>query len=259
MGLAADEGLVPRVIDAQTIEVQIGPTLELVRYIGISILSLCHPTRGASVLEAGAREANRQLVEGRRVSLMFDVQRRDREGRLLAYVYLNEILINAELVRQGYAEVATLPPNLGHRQELLARQREARDARRGFWSDPDVLRVYEPCGAGVYGNPRIKTFFHPDDPLRDVAVTDSYVYFQNAEAARSAGYEPSLDYAVYSARERQNLTGLPSAAASAPLGGGTTGGGFATGGTGGGDVFVRGYTRSNGTYVAPYTRSSPRR
>jgi micrococcal nuclease len=61
------------------------------------------------------------------------VERRDRYGRLLAYVYVGEVMVNAELVRQGFAQVATFPPNVEYQELFLKLQREAREAGRGLW------------------------------------------------------------------------------------------------------------------------------
>lgn len=81
-----------------------------------------------------AWEANRRLVEGKKVRLEFDTLKRDRHGRLLAYVYLPDgTFVNVELVRQGYAFAARLPPNLRHEDEFFEGQREARLAERGVW------------------------------------------------------------------------------------------------------------------------------
>ena len=77
------------------------------------------------------------MVDGRRVRLELDVEERDRYGRLLAYVYLARpprLFVNAELVRQGYATVATFPPNVRHVDTFVRLQREAREAGRGLWS-----------------------------------------------------------------------------------------------------------------------------
>ncbi len=65
------------------------------------------------------------------VHLEFDVQQRDRYGRLLAYVYLKDgTFANAWLVEQGYAQVMTVPPNVKYQDLFLKLQREA---RRGLW------------------------------------------------------------------------------------------------------------------------------
>ena len=97
-----------------------------------------HPTRGRDPGAAEATEANRQLVEGQRVRLELDVQERDRYGRLLAYVWVERdgapVMVNAELLRLGYAQVMTTPPNVRHAELFLKLQREAREAGRGLWA-----------------------------------------------------------------------------------------------------------------------------
>lgn len=125
---------VVRVVDGDTIWVDFGSRTEKVRYIGMDTPELHHPTRGE---EPGGREAahvNRRLVDGKDVQLELDVRQRDRYGRLLAYVYVGEIMVNAELVRLGYAQVMTVPPNVKHASLFLALQREAREAGRGLWA-----------------------------------------------------------------------------------------------------------------------------
>jgi hypothetical protein len=73
-------------------------------------------------------------VEGEEVGLELDVQKIDPYGRLLAYVYLPDgQMFNDTLLRQGYAQVATFPPNVKYVDRFLAAQREAREANRGLW------------------------------------------------------------------------------------------------------------------------------
>jgi micrococcal nuclease len=66
------------------------------------------------------------------------VQARDRYGRLLAYVWVGDTMVNAEMVRRGYAQVMTVPPNVRHQSLFLTLQREARDADRGLWRRVDA-------------------------------------------------------------------------------------------------------------------------
>lgn len=127
------EGPVVRVVDGDTIQVRIGTRVEKVRYIGVNTPELHHPTRGE---EPGGREAlelNRRLVEGKRVRLELDVQERDRYGRLLAYVWVGDLMVNAEQVRRGYAQVMTVPPNVRYQVLFLQLERGARKAGRGLW------------------------------------------------------------------------------------------------------------------------------
>jgi micrococcal nuclease len=129
------EGRVVRVVDGDTIHVRLGDRLEKVRYIGVDTPEVHHPSRPE---QPGGREAtgvNAQLVAGRRVRLEMDVQLRDRHGRLLAYVWVDESMVNAELVRRGFAQVMTVPPNVRYAALFLRLEREARAAGRGLW-DP---------------------------------------------------------------------------------------------------------------------------
>lgn len=127
------EGTVVRVVDGDTVQVRIGDHVERVRYIGMDTPEVHHPRRGE---EPGGREAtavNRDLVLGRAVRLELDVRTRDRYGRLLAYVWVGDVMVNAELVRRGYAQVMTVPPNVRYQTLFLRLQREAREAGRGLW------------------------------------------------------------------------------------------------------------------------------
>jgi micrococcal nuclease len=126
-------GLVVRIVDGDTIGVRLGDRLETVRYIGVNTPEVHHPRKGE---EPGGREAlavNRRLVERKTVRIELDVRSRDRYGRLLAYVWVGETMVNAELVRLGYAQVMTIPPNVRHQELFVKLQRDARQAGRGLW------------------------------------------------------------------------------------------------------------------------------
>lgn len=139
---AADlTGTVVTVVDGDSIHVRVEGRIEKIRYIGINAPEVRHPTKGE---EPGGREAsavNRRLVEGQRVRLELDVQRRDQYGRLLAYVWVDDLMINAELVRLGYAQVMTVPPNVRYQALFLNLQREARAARRGLFAGGGALEA----------------------------------------------------------------------------------------------------------------------
>lgn len=127
------EGTVVHVVDGDTIHVQLGERVEKVRYIGVNTPEVRHPAKGEEPGGRAAAVVNRQLVSGRRVRLELDAQARDRHGRLLAYVWVDETMVNAELVRRGFAQVMTVPPNVRHQPLLLRLQHEAREAGRGLW------------------------------------------------------------------------------------------------------------------------------
>ena len=127
------EGTVVRVVDGDTIHVRIGDRVEKVRYIGVNTPEVHHPTKGEEPGGREAAEVNGQLVVDRPVRLELDVQTRDRYGRLLAYVWVGDVMVNAELVRLGYAQVMTIPPNVRYQEMFVKLQREAREAGRGLW------------------------------------------------------------------------------------------------------------------------------
>ncbi|MEN3203395.1 MAG: thermonuclease family protein [Atribacterota bacterium] len=130
---APGEYIVVRVIDGDTIELNTG---EKVRYIGINTPELHHPQKGVEYFAREAYEANRRMVEGKRVRLEFDVQKRDRYGRLLAYVYVGDIMVNEWLVANGYAQVATYPPNVKYADRFRKLEEEARRLKIGLWGKP---------------------------------------------------------------------------------------------------------------------------
>jgi len=95
---------VVRVIDGDTIRVwDVFGDRVTVRYIGINTPKTKHPTKGVEHFGKEASEANRKLVDGKTINLEFDVEQRDRYGRLLAYVYLED----GTFVTPGWWRMAT--------------------------------------------------------------------------------------------------------------------------------------------------------
>ena len=133
---SALEGTVTRIVDGDTIHVDVGGRVEKVRYIGVNTPEVHHPRKGEEPGGRAAAAVNRELVSGRRVRLELDAQVRDRHGRLLAYVWVADTMVNAELVRRGFAQVMTVPPNVRHQSLFLKLQREAREGGRGLWAEP---------------------------------------------------------------------------------------------------------------------------
>lgn len=76
----------------------------------------------------------RKLVESKKVRLEFDIERYDKYGRPLAYVYLEDgTFVNARIIEEGYAQVMTIAPNVKHAQTFLKLEREAREKNKGLW------------------------------------------------------------------------------------------------------------------------------
>lgn len=75
-----------------------------------------------------------QLLKNKKVKLTFDVQKTDRYGRVLAYVYLeNGIFLNQYLVEKGYAVVSTFPPNVKFVEKFTQAERNARKLNLRIW------------------------------------------------------------------------------------------------------------------------------
>jgi len=122
---------VTRVIDGDTIEIEGG---QKVRYIGINTPESVDPRRPVQCFGVEASNLNKNLVEGKKVRLEKDISETDKYGRLLRYVWLGDTLINDYLVRSGFAQAYSYPPDILYSQEFTAAQTEARDAGRGLWS-----------------------------------------------------------------------------------------------------------------------------
>ena len=105
------------------------------RYIGIDTPESVKPGTPVQCYAERASAANAGLVRGHRVRLVTDAERRDRFGRLLAYVYAEPggTFVNAALVRDGFARTLTIPPNVAHARQFARLARQARRAGRGLW------------------------------------------------------------------------------------------------------------------------------
>lgn len=131
---AAGAVAVVDVVDGDTIEVRLDGEVEDVRYIGIDTPESVAPDQPVECFGPEASAANERLVGGRRVRLEFDAERRDRYGRLLAYVYLGERFVNAELLREGFATTLTIAPNDSFAGLFDRLEQEAGNAGRGLWA-----------------------------------------------------------------------------------------------------------------------------
>lgn len=125
---------VERVIDGDTIELVDG---RRVRYIGIDTPEVVDERATRACFGIEAMEENKRLVDGKTVRLERDVSEADQYGRLLRYVSIGDVFVNDHLVRQGFARVATFPPDVAHQEQFLEAEREAREQERGLWNKCD--------------------------------------------------------------------------------------------------------------------------
>lgn len=123
---------VKRVIDGDTLLLTNG---ERVRLIGVDTPETKHPQKPVQRFGKEAYLFTRRMVEGKEVRLEYDWQRKDKYGRLLAYVYLLDgTFLNVEIIKQGYGFAYTKYP-FKYLEEFRRYERGARENKRGLWAD----------------------------------------------------------------------------------------------------------------------------
>ena len=128
-------GRVLAVSDGDTIRVRLASgQVERVRYIGVDTPETDKPSAPAECYAERARAFNERLVGDRDVMLELDVEQRDRYGRLLAYVRAGRALVNAELLRAGYAVPLVVPPNVRFERRFRKLGLAARRDGDGLWA-----------------------------------------------------------------------------------------------------------------------------
>src|SRR4030043_1262577 len=136
---AQDWVKVKRVIDGDTLLLTNG---EKVRLIGVDTPETKHPQKPVQRFGKEAYLFTRTMVEGKEVRLEFDWQKRDRYGRLLAYVYLPDgTFLNAEIIKQGYGFAYTRFP-FKFLEEFRSYEKEAKENKRGLWKQKIVVFAY---------------------------------------------------------------------------------------------------------------------
>ncbi len=139
------EYYVSKVIDGDTIELGNG---QRVRYLGLDTPET-RKRQGETWVYApepyaeAAAEFNRKLVEGKQARLEFDVQKKDKYNRLLAYCFVGDVFVNAELLKNGYALLYTSSPNVKYVDILVKAQQDARRNNRGLWGEIPQISAKE--------------------------------------------------------------------------------------------------------------------
>lgn len=134
---------VVKIVDGDTIDVAIAGRTERIRLIGIDTPEIAHeafgdrPANDAECFGDEASAFTASLIPvGTPVRLERDVVGRDDYGRLLAYVYRTEddLFVNHEIVRRGYAQPLTIAPNVAHRDLIVDSARDAEADEAGLWA-----------------------------------------------------------------------------------------------------------------------------
>lgn len=124
-----------RISDGDSIIVRLGNKKEKLRLIGIDAPEIRQRPWGQM-----AKRHLKGLIGNSQVKIETDVVKRDRYGRLLAYVWTADgRFVNLEMLRDGYAVIYTFPPNVSHVDEFSTAQSQAKNKRIGIWG-PDGLK-----------------------------------------------------------------------------------------------------------------------
>ena len=119
-----------RVIDGDTVELKNG---ERLRYNDIDTPETVHPSKPVECYGPQASEKNKDLVEGEIILVELGSPEKDRYGRLLGYAYVDDLFVNAELVRGGYAEVNSYGNPGSKLSNLLDIEKNAKKSMQGLW------------------------------------------------------------------------------------------------------------------------------
>ena len=136
--LGPRDAKVIRAVDGDTILVRdIDGSTERVRYIGVDTPESVKPDSPVECYGHEASDFNKQLVQGRKVRLVPDQEAQDKYGRSLAFVYVGNTFVNAELLKNGYARTIEIEPNTSKAEYFAGLERVAIRTRKGLWRTCD--------------------------------------------------------------------------------------------------------------------------
>ncbi len=129
--------LVDRVVDGDTLVVNVGGTLEKVRLIGLNTPETVDPRRPVQCFGHEASDKAKEMLVGKSVRLEADSSQDDRDkyGRLLRYVFLSDgTLFNKHMIEEGYGYEYTYRLPYKYQAEFKAAQGSAREKGKGLWA-----------------------------------------------------------------------------------------------------------------------------
>ena len=125
-----------KVVDGDTVDIDIKGDTERVRLIGVNTPETKHPTKP---IECFGPEASAHLTQllpkGTHVRIERDIEARDRYGRMLLYLYResDNLFINLDLVSHGYGTPMSIEPNTFHRNDFVHAAALAETTNEGLW------------------------------------------------------------------------------------------------------------------------------
>lgn len=184
-GLTSETFRVVRVIDGDTIELSDG---RKVRYIGIDTPETVDPRKPVGCFGREASSKNRELVGNVDVELEKDVSETDRYGRLLRYVYViipgrGRVMVNEELVREGFAQSSTFPPDVKYQDLFRQAEIAAMADKKGLWND---CMLASPSPSPVSGGTPAEVKSAQTSQLQTTSPQNNIVTTTQAESADCA-------------------------------------------------------------------------
>lgn len=191
---------VVKVVDGDTLIATVKGKEEKIRLIGIDTPESVHRDPLKNSPEGLiASSFTEDTLLGKEILLEFDVQERDPYGRLLAYIWLEDQLFNEMLTEEGYAQMATFPPNVKYKDRFLASQNRARKNKRGFWKNDfytnqeknkSLQKDQENTQSKnrIKGNTNSMIYHLPDGRDYSTVKEGNAVYFNTEEEAIKAGF-----------------------------------------------------------------------
>ncbi|NJJ37791.1 nuclease precursor [Paenibacillus sp. 7028] len=206
-----------KIIEAEVISVTDGDTFtvklkngskEKVRLVLVDTPETKHPDKPVQPFGPEASNYTKTLLTGKTVKLEFDVSERDKYGRLLAYAYLGDKMVNELLLKKGYARVAVFPPDVKYVDRFRAIQKKAQAAKLGIWSIEDyatdsgfddtvaIAKASPKATATAKPSPKPAASVKPSakpaaskKPVTTKAPVEE-VYYENCTTVRAAGADP---------------------------------------------------------------------
>ncbi len=133
---------VVRVVDGDTIKVEINGQKYTIRYVGMDTPETVAPNRPVEYMGPEASAKNKALVAGKQVILVKDISETDKYGRLLRFVIADGVFVNRELVRLGYAQTITSPPDISCKDTFREVEKQAKEQQIGLWAPNEA---FAPC------------------------------------------------------------------------------------------------------------------
>lgn len=153
---------IEKVIDGDTV---VTATAQKIRYIGINAPEVGQP------FASDAATFNKQLVEGKQATLVFDVEQKDQYGRVLGYLFVGKTFVNGEMVKNGWAISDNISPNTTHLKDLLQDEQLAKNQCKGIWQSY--------CALGKQSCIDITSIHYDAKGIDDQNENDEWIEFKN--------------------------------------------------------------------------------